>query len=561
MGDSQNSRANDSVRKLQDAFDVPMRVAVQGYKKASLMLRDIENPEGKPLSFTIARLSQSDHDPAKSLTQVCVSEKEVATDRTFGLVKGWIQDCDTTHQHCHRSPGPLPTRVIQLQKGAPPRLYVSQREPLPYICLSYCWGAKQPVVTTTATLGSHLQELPVDQLPTTIKDALHVTERLGFEYLWIDALCIVQDSDDDKAVEVSKMHEVYQNSSLTICAARAETCLEGFLGPREMASVDFTIPFRLDYKATIQALNATVLLVEQNRTFKGKPMEPLHHRAWTMQETILSPRILLFSKYQLFFVCQEQAQQDGGIDDWNAYAEASSFHRLWGPRDSSTNPTKRAISDFELYFRPLASQDTTSLEEPSLQTTWERIMQDYSRRSISVPSDKLPALSSLATIFSQRTNLDYIAGMWKQWLPGALLWRLYKTASISRPKEWRAPTWSWLSVEGQVKNYENLSQLSSSAGNIAEIVECYTIPKTPSAPFGEISSAQLTISAFKPKSFEVDDWGVGEQNLYKKNDSDYPLKIGTAYLDLPMEDSPSDRPSRQVIMVGRLLRFTEWADN
>lgn len=486
-----------------------------------------------------------------------MSEKEVATDRTFGLVKGWIQDCDTTHQDCHGFSGPLPTRVIRLRKGAPPRLYVSQGESLPYICLSYCWGTKQPVVTTTATLGFHLQELPVDQLPKTIKDALYVTEKLGFEYLWIDALCIVQDSDDDKAAEVSKMHEIYQNSSLTICAARAETCLEGFLGPREMASVDSTIPFRLNYKATFQALDATVLLVEQNRTFKGEPMEPLHHRAWTMQETILSPRILLFSKYQLFFVCQEQAQQDGGIDDWNAYAEASRFHRLWGPRDSSKAPTKRAISDFELYFRPLASQDTNNLEEPSLQTTWERIMQDYSRRGISVPSDKLPALSSLATIFSQRTNLDYVAGMWKQWFPGALLWRLQKTVSISRPKEWRAPTWSWLSVDGLVIHCESLSQLSSSAGSIAEILECHVTPKMLSAPFGEISSAQLTIRTFGLGCFEVKDWSIGEQILYKKYDSDYPSNVGTAYLDLPMEDSPSDRPSRQVMMGGRLLQFIE----
>lgn len=102
-----------------------------------------------------------------------------------------------------------------------------------YLALSYCWGGPQEVQLTTNTVESFKQSIQLDSLPKTLRDAATVTRRLGKKYLWIDALCIIQDDEASKQKELAQMARIYMNSFLTIQAAVPSSVKEGFLDSRE----------------------------------------------------------------------------------------------------------------------------------------------------------------------------------------------------------------------------------------------------------------------------------------------------------------------------------------
>lgn len=204
----------------------------------------------------------------------------------------------------------MPTRVIDVSSN-PPQLHACQGVSEPYVALSYCWGqGPRQLVTTASNLQSHVQGLEPQSLSQTVRDAIVITKQLGLKYLWIDELCIVQDSTEDKVQELGQMHEIYKQAYFTICAARAESCHEGFLGSRNIFSLDGSIPISLEYHCGQHGLSATVLLVERkgNLTFSSNhdprskaQQDPIHERGWTLQEVLLSPWLLFFAKTQLFF--------------------------------------------------------------------------------------------------------------------------------------------------------------------------------------------------------------------------------------------------------------------
>lgn len=77
-------------------------------------------------------------------------------------------------------------------------------------------------------------------------------------------------------------------------------------------------------------------------------------------------------------------------------------------------------------------------------------MADYSERKMSVPSDKLPALAGVAQLFGSSEN--YLIGLWRQDLLENLLWKPAKGQyGCTKPAEWRAPSCSWMSLDGAVK--------------------------------------------------------------------------------------------------------------
>ena len=104
-----------------------------------------------------------------------------------------------------------------------PRLEDGLRRSQQYVTLSYMWGTRRRYITTKANLSGHKTSLPLTQLPLTFKDAIYVTYMLNFQWLWIDALCIVQDSEEDRAREVGAMDEIFRYSTLTLFAASGES--------------------------------------------------------------------------------------------------------------------------------------------------------------------------------------------------------------------------------------------------------------------------------------------------------------------------------------------------
>ena len=117
-----------------------------------------------------------------------------------------IQECESNHQSCRKSgPSVLPLRVIDITQDRP-RLLETSGQIESYTALSYIWGMEaQPVMTTQANLQSLTRALPVADLPQTIKDAIFVTKNIGIRYLWVDSLCIIQDSKIDKEQQLREI--------------------------------------------------------------------------------------------------------------------------------------------------------------------------------------------------------------------------------------------------------------------------------------------------------------------------------------------------------------------
>ncbi|PKS08559.1 hypothetical protein jhhlp_004945 [Lomentospora prolificans] len=163
--------------------------------------------------------------------------RRVVTDlnqhEVLATAKSWIETCRTQHEKCFFDSTPLlPTRVIDVgelcHKWA--KVHISDKgERGNYVALSYCWGGDQVVVARQKSLAWLTTVIPLPKLPRTLSDAIAITPRFGFRYLWVDALCILQHSPEDKAREIQRMGSNYKKAVVTIAAATASRAADGFL--------------------------------------------------------------------------------------------------------------------------------------------------------------------------------------------------------------------------------------------------------------------------------------------------------------------------------------------
>ena len=135
--------------------------------------------------------------------------RDGTSDDVFDTALWWMKKCADEHDECGRIRSPLPTRVVDVSSSANAdvvTLHISAADDYTdYAVLSHCWGGNIPFKTTKATLPDRVAGMKMDQLPKNFRDAVTVTRRLGLRYIWIDALCIVQDDEDDWKTEAAKM--------------------------------------------------------------------------------------------------------------------------------------------------------------------------------------------------------------------------------------------------------------------------------------------------------------------------------------------------------------------
>ncbi|TGO74258.1 hypothetical protein BELL_0296g00090 [Botrytis elliptica] len=226
----------------------------------------------------------------------------------FDITRAWLRECLECHD-CHNTNlQQLPTRVIDVTPNQT-RIIHSNGIMANYIALSHCWGGPIPTSSTTATLPQYQNELPFQLLPANFRDAITITRELGVQYLWIDSLCIIQDSKHDWEQESQKMGTVYRDALVTIYAMSSDASTGGIIPnpahePVEKPSTNFTFTDDNGMEVTVRVEPADRDVYDED-LHRLAESSPLSSRGWTFQESVLSPRHIYYGKKQIYWGCTQ----------------------------------------------------------------------------------------------------------------------------------------------------------------------------------------------------------------------------------------------------------------
>jgi hypothetical protein len=394
-----------------------------------------------------------------------------------------------------------------------------------YLALSYCWGTshsailKEECVVEWTTKG-----VAMEALSQTMQDAIIVTHSLGIPFIWIDALCIIQDSPDDLERELIKMGSVYANALLTIIVSDTVSS-EGFLYPPKNSDYKAATPFHLPFIGPVGDL--MTLVAEEARPYRSD--RRINKRAWTLQERLLSRRLLIFenSPNRLYWNCGNLLVSHGGIQPQRFEGKADKLlpALFFDQGFSRTNSYSENVEDSG---KPL---------EVDIQKKWRDICIDYSPRQIGKDSDRLHAIASLAAKFQKvfPPGNSYAAGLWldpknecREFFY-SLTWEYL--GQPRRPTEYIAPSWSWAS------QYDGVAWLRDQDPNSWGKCLCSVIRYLPklrfeSLPFGQLlegSCLEVQGFLFSTTSRMDDDWG-GHQFTDVKG-IQHEVRLDSAQLD------------------------------
>ena len=403
------------------------------------------------------------------------------TDCTILQITNWLGQCITSHTKCFdlqttaATRDVLPKRLLDLrlvaQKGLV-RLTTSQSLPLDtiYATLSHCWGDGCEQTLTINELKNFEEGFSISSIPKTFRDAIFVTTELSINYLWIDALCIIQDSVDnsDWRQEASIMGDIYANSYVTLAATTSSDSHGGLLHQRNPLSV---WPCRLI--ATWRCFVPGKLTVSTATWARESDMSPLNGRAWAFQEWLLSKRLIHFSEDQVRWECYCLAASE-------VYPDGLNEEDL----SNQGTPTKGIMA--------FLSEDFTRTR-----FLWRRIAEEYSEKALTKDTDRLAAFSGILRMLHKVLRLpeeNYLAGLWRKDLLHELLWERagYEVKSPSSDL-YIAPTWSWTSLNGAFSNMDHESDRTASQWHI-EVLDCKVSPVDD--PFGSVKSGSLVQQCF-----------------------------------------------------------------
>jgi Heterokaryon incompatibility protein (HET) len=252
-----------------------------------------------------------------------------------------------------------------------------------YMTLSYRWASNPTLQLTVLNFKQLRKGKPVDDLPKTFRDAITVAHRFSVRYLWVDSLCILQDSPEDFERESSTMRDVYTNSCCNISATASSDPSGGLFrrGKREGLQPGLVVT-RTDF-----VQNKYYIL---DRSYWDRQIEEtvLNQRGWVLQERLLAPRVLHFAEGQIFWECFTQQKC-----------------QVFPLKIPLRKPLKSLES---LFYVPGLKE---SLLHPSAFDFWREVAQTYTKCDLTRPGDKLIALSGLAHLFQERTGDHYLAGL------------------------------------------------------------------------------------------------------------------------------------------------------
>jgi hypothetical protein len=402
----------------------------------------------------------------------------------------FIKKCKREHgsQCCSGGKGGLlPTRLLDVRGFADGRCRLrasrsarpdqdardspQEHKSVPYVALSYCWGGEQPHKTVSSNVEERtLEGFDVSMLSLTLREAVEFTFRLGIRYLWVDSLCIIQDDPLDWSQEASRMGGIYESAMLTLAADHASTASSGLFCRHSLGdSVGLTIPgpggksFSICARRGESTCSMMISHDDSDTTNPHVKASPLARRGWTLQERMLSSRILYFTDRELVWECK-----------------GAFLCECQGPQGKE----RRSLVSINV-LEDLASQ------RRDFDDTWATIVRNFSRRKLTRESDKLPALTGLInrmdaiyqSVFGppsshHKRGRRCLSGLWERDMAGQLCWYSDpgSRATIQRSSETVFPSWSWASVNGPLfmqgkveSRIEVVSHRSRSHGVVQDI--------------------------------------------------------------------------------------------
>ncbi|KAM5385426.1 hypothetical protein ACJZ2D_001067 [Fusarium nematophilum] len=343
----------------------------------------------------------------------------------FKPMKYWLETCDSCHQCMAAAPrSKLPKRLLDV--GVVNRIRLCSTDgwnhDVRYIALSFIWGPGGVPTTLTSNLKNFEQEISPDDLTATFHHAINVARHLSITYLWIDALCIVQDELNVFQQDVLNLESVYSNAYCVIAASSSQAARDGFLTPR-----------RRRVAVPVRTRSGDVISVCEHIDDFKKDVDdaPLGTRAWAFQERILARRTIFFTSTQVYWQCGEGIRTETLACLKNPAAE------LFGDPDFPQSAMQRIRIPHLIY-----------------QALYER----YSRLQLSQAESRPLAIAALEARLSKAFGTLGAHGVFEKFLGRSLLWRrgsgeifhrIKFEGSIAAP-----PSWSWMAHVGGINYFD-----------------------------------------------------------------------------------------------------------
>ncbi|KAF4469774.1 hypothetical protein FALBO_3328 [Fusarium albosuccineum] len=348
------------------------------------------------------------------------------------LAANWLEECTRKHDLCRPvDPAFRPTRLIQILGADKVKLILPAEEHSgPYVAFSHCWGGVEALKLRRHDLSRFRTGLGINELPASYQEAISICPSMNLYFIWIDSLCIIQDSDEDWEREAVNMKLVYGNASLNLCAATGSNCLEKSFTSRE--------PFLFKPLELVSSWSnqepQNFLLTFTDMFQEDVSESPLHARAWVYQEYYLSKRSLILGRGQMWWHCSEVLACEGhpngmsdGLGTWQSGASSLKHN-------SDQEPLRNSG-----HISPYCSA-----------SGWVHRVKQYARTCLTKETDRAIAFSGVAQAFGESHNITekYLAGLWRCHLLRDICWGVRFRCITRRRVGYRAPSWSWISLDG-----------------------------------------------------------------------------------------------------------------
>lgn len=431
-----------------------------------------------------------------------------------------------------------------------------------YVTLSHRWGQYQHYVTTKASLGQQRRDIPFADLPQTFQDAVTVTTSLGFHFLWIDALCIVQDDPAEWLQESEIMGDIYRTAAFTIASHCSEDDSEGFISSAFRQKGSAKLYDTQGYQPSVYIRASADLEQDVSRS-------PLSRRGWVLQERFLSQRILHFTPKMIYWETADHAiSEDGPVQKLDSRQNIASQRSLHDEHAIAQIPfSLRTAEQFRLKASINLSSFSTWIQSsainsrilngdsaPSSEIGWYRMIEMYSTCQLTRSKDKLAAIAGIAKVLQRKWRVPYLSGIWADRLPMGLWWlHVGRYTPGSERQVDTAPSWSWACKDGPLQF--PLAEKSLGFVNCAELyrIENHEGVYLPGSPLWLNGLCNLTIKTpvcditalFKDRIVTLDDkyrrifqddlpiWNSEDNKLWKQDDP--PIRLFNVSNARPLE--------------------------